>query len=129
MNIVTEHYDWWRRPDPKPYVAVEYEILTEQAHVPMKALIRSFKDAGIRLADYRKEMYDFFNEPVPEDAIDPTRAPGFDLADASELMRSITPKATQSEADLHAIQREANHEQSNVPDAPEQAPGNENPVT
>jgi len=67
----------------------------EQNHITAAKQIKLFREAGIRLAEYRKEQYDFENEQEAEanpTFHDPTRNPGFDLADATETLRSVANK-------------------------------------
>ena len=66
------------------------ERLTESAgYVPAKVRIEQMIDAGRRLVDYRRgENYDFPEGDPPEGFVpDPTRDPGFDMADASRIAR------------------------------------------
>lgn len=70
---------------------INYEILekgskTEKAgYVPAKKRIEDLINAGKRLSDYRKALYDFnegeFDENLP---IDPTRSGSYDMADATQ---------------------------------------------
>lgn len=83
--------NWWNHPpediDPNYDPG---ETLVEQAHIDTRKQILSFRQAGIRLAEYRKEQYDFEREPDIETVrMDPTREPDFDLADASELLEQL----------------------------------------
>jgi len=63
------------------------EQVTEQAgYIPAQVQIEEMIYAGERLAAARKERFDFPSDSeVPDDFVDPTRSPGFDLADASAL--------------------------------------------
>ena len=59
-------------------------------YVPAEVQIMDMLSAGIRLNEYRKDRFDFAaDEVVPDDFIDPTRSPGFDLADASIIGRDV----------------------------------------
>jgi len=62
------------------------EMITEQAgYLPPQVQIEQMMEAGRRLADYRKEQFDALYD-VDDVELDPTRSPGFDMADASALM-------------------------------------------
>jgi len=59
-------------------------------YVPAEVQILDMLNSGMRLNEYRKERYDFAaDEVVPDDFIDPTRSPGFDLADATAIGRDV----------------------------------------
>lgn len=62
-------------------------------YVPAKKTIESLILSGKRLVEARKEAYEFENGMlVPDDYIDPTRNPNFDLADATALDRETKIK-------------------------------------
>lgn len=59
---------------------------TERAgYIPAKTRIENMILAGQRLVEVRKEMYDFYDEPVDVNFDDPTRKRNFDMADATQL--------------------------------------------
>lgn len=62
------------------------ELLTEQAgYLPADVKILNMIEAGERLRDSRLG-YEFEDEKsVPDDYFDPTRDPGFDMADATSM--------------------------------------------
>jgi len=66
------------------------EIIVDKFdYVPPQVQINRMIQAGERLKIARREHYDFGNdEEVPDDFIDPTRAPDFDLADASAFQEA-----------------------------------------
>lgn len=76
--------------------------VTESAgYIPAEVQIEEMLLAGKRLGEYRKERYDFAeDEEVPEDFIDPTRAPGLDLAEASMMERSMKERFKILKAEL-----------------------------
>jgi len=80
----------WRRPEKTPEV-MSSETLTESAgYIPPKVQIENLLEAGKRLVEYRKEQYDFPDDTsVDESLEDPTRRPGYDLADASVQLQNI----------------------------------------
>lgn len=64
--------------------------MTEQAgYVPTDMKIKEFFERGVALKEARAAQYDFPPGTKPnEDFFDPTRSPGFDLADATQLERA-----------------------------------------
>lgn len=68
--------------------------MTEQAgYVPTDRKIKEFFECGVRLKEARAAQYDFPPGVEPkEDFSDPTRAPGFDLADATQMARQAEAK-------------------------------------
>lgn len=75
------------------------ELITEQAgYIPLEAQLNRLTAAGIQLHEYRKEMYDFgYDEHIPANAEDPTRAPNYDMADASTALRDLEAKYTEKQ--------------------------------
>lgn len=83
---------------PPPGEENDGELLVETAgYVPADRKIESMIDAGRRLKDFRAGYEFQDDEDVPDDYLDPTRDPGFDLADATRLthqyLARMTPKA------------------------------------
>lgn len=67
------------------------------SYIPPKKQIESFIQAGIRLNQTRAEQYDFKDEASIDDSYtDPTRRPGFDLADASAILAEKQAKFTKA---------------------------------
>jgi hypothetical protein len=78
-------------------------------YIPPKIQIENLINAGKRLIEHRKNMYDF-DEGVADDDnfTDPTRDPGFDMADASRLaMRSSEAIKKQGEVATEALNQKA----------------------
>lgn len=66
------------------------QSMTEKAgYVPANKLIESMIFAGQRLNEYRASQYDFPDGEIDEDFSDPTRNPGFDLADATKISQDL----------------------------------------
>lgn len=65
------------------------EVIVETAgYVPAEKKILDMIRAGERLKRTRAEEFDFAEgQEVPDDFIDPTRSPNFDIADASIMTR------------------------------------------
>lgn len=77
------------------------EMITETAgYVPAEKQIMSMIMAGQRLKEARREEFDFAaDEKVPDDFIDPTRSPGFDLADGSRIGPKALDRLAQQKKD------------------------------
>lgn len=62
-------------------------------YMPAEVQIFQMIQAGQRLGEARKEMFDFApGQEVDEDVFDPTRSPGFDMADASQINLNLQDK-------------------------------------
>jgi len=82
--VNTKIYTHFRRPEKKPEMNDGLTITESAGYIPPKKQIENLINAGKRLQAFRKEMYDFPEGEDVDDAFeDPTRRPGFDLADAS----------------------------------------------
>jgi len=83
----------WRRPPSHPEVMDPLTITESAGYVPSKVQIENLIEAGRRLVAYRKEQYDFpNNEDVDDSYEDPTRGPGYDLADASRTAQVVAER-------------------------------------
>jgi len=59
-------------------------------YIPANIKIQSLMSAGKRLVESRAEQYDFLDDKsVDHDFYDPTRRPGFDMADASIMENAL----------------------------------------
>lgn len=100
---------------------------TEQAgYIPPKVQIERMIQAGERLAQARREEFDLpegTEDPGPE-ADDPTREPGFDMADASVLGQGVEERlrAAQKVADAAKVVPEPGTTDKDVPVKAERAP-------
>lgn len=66
------------------------DLVEKTGYVPSNVLIENMIYAGQRLDNVRSEYYDFPDaDSVDEEFIDPTRKAGFDLADATQMNRSV----------------------------------------
>lgn len=64
--------------------------MTERAgYIPAEKRIENMMLAGQRLAQSRKDQYDFEDDNVDESFEDPTRTVGFDDADASQIALAL----------------------------------------
>lgn len=76
------------------------ELVEKSGYIPAEEQIGAMLRAGERLGEFRREAYDFGDkEDIPDDYVDPTRSPGFDLADASALQRDIAARIATKQAD------------------------------
>lgn len=83
-------YTQFDRPPSDAEVNSGESIVETAGYVPAERQIQSLIDAGVRLEDYRKGC-DFL-DGVDTGEDDPTRQPGFDLADASAMARSANAR-------------------------------------
>lgn len=83
------------------------KIITESAgYIPPKIQIEQMIMAGQRLDLARKEQFDFGpDDEIDEDYVDPTREPGFDLADASQLASETAMRLRQQEEKPSAMEK------------------------
>lgn len=66
-------------------------------YVPAEVQIMDMLSAGMRLNEYRKDRFDFAaDEVVPDDFVDPTRSPSFDLADATAISRDVDSRLAEA---------------------------------
>lgn len=74
-------------------------------YIPAEVQIQDMLNAGRRLGEYRRERYDFgSDEEIPKDYYDPTRSPGFDMADASQLQQSVAARLRERAAQAAVLQ-------------------------
>lgn len=67
----------------KVYEKIDPTVKVERAgYVSAQTRIENLLMAGQRLQQFRSENYDFTGRPIDEDYEDPTRRPGYDMADA-----------------------------------------------
>lgn len=86
--MAPEIYGWYKRPPKKEYVPdPENTNLTDQAFMPISIQVKRMTEAGERLDEYRRELYDFGwdQEALARSTRVPaTRAPEYALEDAQE---------------------------------------------
>lgn len=83
--VIVKGYDFDKnRPTPE---VIEKETIVEQSgYEPADRKIMNMIFAGQRLKEARKEMYDYEGDDDIDLPIDPTRKPGLDLAEASQML-------------------------------------------
>nr|QJB21667.1 MAG: hypothetical protein [Microvirus sp.] len=111
-------YDQFVRPKKTPEIN-SGEIRVEKAgYIPAEKQIAQLMQAGVRLGQYRKEMYD---TETDDGEIDPTRGPDFDLADASTISRALDQKkeaAKAAKAAAEAAAKQVMEDQKKGPEEP-----------
>ena len=80
-----EIYDFQNLPPSDPEKNDGELVVEIGSYISAKKQIESFIQSGKNLQAARQGRYDFEGE-VDEDFTDPTRSPGFDMADASQLL-------------------------------------------
>jgi hypothetical protein len=90
-----------KRPE-KIYKQYSTETKTEPRYISTKDRITKMLQAGERLERYRQGLYDFPNGEIDESFTDPTRKPGYDMADAHQdaMLADENLKAAKAEAEL-----------------------------
>jgi len=84
------YYTKDKRPEKKLEINNGDAIVETAGYRSAEVQISEMLNAGQRLVDYRKQRYEFGgDEVVPADYQDPTRRPGFDMADASMLDKAV----------------------------------------
>lgn len=86
--------------------------ITETAgYLPPQKQIEQFMVAGRRLAESRKEMFDFPDGKEDPSFSDPTRSPNFDLADAFQLGSQAGESVDKAVEDIKAKKKAAADEE------------------
>lgn len=111
--IDVEVYSHFKRPKDVKEINSGEQITETAGYIPADVQIQDMIAAGMRLGEYRREMYDFdANEKIPEDFMDPTRVPGVDVVDVERAgivvnekiaeAQKLLKKAEEEKADLKA---------------------------
>jgi hypothetical protein len=84
------------------------KIVETAGYVPAKKQIENLLLAGEKLVAYRKGMYDYEpdDDSDDDDFNDPTRVPGFDMADSSQLQSELEGRIKAQEAAAAAAAKE-----------------------
>lgn len=105
MSMETKVYNRFNRP-PRTLEKGGGKVLVDKAgYVSGMKRIEAIMNAGQRLVEARREEYDSSDGSEPE--LDPTRNPGFDLADATSIARPLGDrlKAQRDEAKKKAEEK------------------------
>ena len=105
----------------KEFIELEKGSVTEKAgFVPAKVRIENLINAGQRLMESRMNAYDFYDDEIDEEFDDPTRRPGYDLADATQEAMAVQNRLNAQKAAAKAAQKEKKEEGTSVPVEPSQ---------
>lgn len=103
------------------------ETVVETAgYVPAKDQIESLMLAGRRLAEFRKEQYDFGPDQEVDDSFDdPTRSPNYDMADAHQDSLALTERLKKAKvrAEAKEAAKVASEAAETVSEAKKDVPG------
>lgn len=81
----------------KPEKNLGERLVETAGYIPAQVRIENMMLAGRRLAEARKELYDFPAGVEPDETLsDPTRSPNFDMADATAIQMSAESRLRQS---------------------------------
>ena len=87
--IDVEVFSQFKRPKPEKEINSGEQITETAGYIPADIQIQDMIAAGMRLGEYRREMYDFgADEEVPDDYVDLTRSPGVDVVDVEKIGRA-----------------------------------------
>lgn len=87
MNMEPKVYNRFNRPPTKKEKGGGEVLVDKAGYVSGQKRIEAIMNAGMNLRESRREEYDSSDGSEPE--LDPTRNPGFDLADGSSMFRSL----------------------------------------
>lgn len=112
IETEVEVFTRYKRPKKTPEVN-SGEIVTEAAgYIPADVQIQDMIAAGVRLGEYRREMYDFAaDEEVPEDFIDPSRSPRADPVEVEAAGLAVTEKIALAQKLLEQAEAERKAEE------------------
>lgn len=117
------YYTKDKRPEKKPEINLDDPIVETAGYRSAEVQINEMLMAGQRLVDYRKQRYEFGgDEVVPADYEDPTRRPGFDMADASALKRLTDERFKELQNMGKVPQDDEEAPPSDLPAKPEKKP-------
>ena len=105
--IDVEVYSHFRRPKDVKEINSGEQITETAGYIPADVQIQDMIAAGMRLGEYRREMYDFgADEEVPDDYVDPTRTPGADAVDIERAGVDINARIALAEELIKKAQEE-----------------------
>lgn len=72
------------------YIRDPHSITEQSGYLTPEQQINRMMAAGVNLQQFRRDQYDYPDGNVPDNAVpDPTQRLGFDLADASEMLKGV----------------------------------------
>lgn len=105
--IDVEVFSHFKRPKPEKEINSGEQITETAGYIPADIQIQDMIAAGMRLGEYRREMYDFgADEEVPDDYLDTTRSPGVDVVDVERAGISVNQKIAEAQALLAKAEEE-----------------------
>lgn len=87
----------------KPEKNSGVSLVEKAGYVSAQKRIESLILAGHRLQESRIAQYDFEHNNLDEDFDDPTRTPGYDMADAFQANLTVQERLRQSKLDQEAL--------------------------
>lgn len=96
--MAPEVYNHFKRPPKVLKDWTKEKSMTEKSgYVPQNVRVENLILAGQRLAKARDELYDTIKEvDIDEVPLDPTRLPGYDMADASQSLYALQQRANEA---------------------------------
>ena len=105
--IDVEVYSHFKRPKDVKEINSGEQITETAGYIPADVQIQDMIAAGMRLGEYRREMYDFdANENIPDDFIDPTRTPGVDVVDVENAGIVVNARIAEAQKLMKKAQEE-----------------------
>lgn len=93
----------------KPEINSGERLVETAGYMSAQKRIENMILAGQRLVDYRKNHYDFQDGEIDENFTDPTRSPGFDMADAFQIAEEANYRIKATQTAQEARRREENN--------------------
>lgn len=117
MSKILKFRDAWVcRPHAKLELNDGVSNVETAGYVSAERRITDMINAGQRLVDYRREHFDSVDIKPGEDLeIDPTRRPGFDMADASQIIEGFKRRKRVVEKPKKASTEVVKEDQKDVP--------------
>jgi len=99
------YHNYLTRPVVKAEKLSRVDKVERAGYIPLERRIKDMMACGVRLQKARAEAYDIpEGSKVNEDEVqcDPTRSPGFDMADASAMADDLTARRKRARAEKKA---------------------------
>lgn len=100
-------YHQWDRPEKYKEPGGGQKKVETAGYISPKQQVQNLLNSGTNLRDYRIQNYQAGHEVKDDEVqIDPTTNPGFDMADASRILRSIELKKQPTEPETEPTSEE-----------------------